>query len=803
MDGLGSCHNPAPGGPGTTPKWTRGAKDGVVTAYSTSSTIWATLSRGLVNEVYYPTIDRPQLRDLQFLVTDGETFFHDERRNMNVRTEILDEHALGFRITTSDPEGRYKIVKDIITDPHEPTLLIHTRFEVEKAWRGKLQLFVLCAPHLDVGGQGNSAQVVVEAGRKMFVAYKDDIFLALAASLPFKACSCGYVGENDGWQDLSENFTLDFSYDCVQDGNIALTGEIDLSGGDSFTLALSFGHTLHNVVTTLLQSLSLPFEDHKDDFVRQWERSCAHLPELEAVAGDDGTLYHRSYSLLLAHEDKTYPGAMVASLSIPWGQAKGDEAGEGGYHLVWTRDLVQSVMGLLAIGNTSTPLRGLIYIAVAQLEDGGFHQNFWVDGDPYWTGVQLDEVAFPILLAWRLHTLDALQNFDPYPMVLKAAAYLVRHGPATPQERWEENSGYSPSTLAVNIAALTCAAHFARDRGDAKTASFFQTYADFLNCHVETWTVTSAGTLHPDIAEHYIRITPAEPGSPHPNENPNEGVVNIANRPPGTQVAFPAKDIVDAGFLELVRYGVRAAGSELMENSLKVIDKVLKLEAPQGDAWHRYNHDGYGQRPDGGPYEGWGEGRAWPLLGGERGHYELAAGRDVKPFIKAFERFANDGRLLPEQVWDEADRPEQFLFLGEPTGSAMPLMWAHAEYLKLLRSAADGAVFDRIAEVYERYVDKLECQNTEIWKPNRQPTTVKRGYRLRVQCPKAFRLRWSLNDWEDAEDTRSEETAVGLEYVDLDLAEDQQGSVRFTFYWLDEEKWEGQDYEVKVIDEAA
>lgn len=281
-------------------------------------------------------------------------------------------------------------------------------------------------------------------------------------------------------------------------------------------------------------------------------------------------------------------------------------------------------------------------------------------------------------------------------MVLKAAAYLVRHGPATPQERWEENSGYSPATLATNIAALSCAALFASDRGDTETADFFQTYADFLNCHVETWTVTTEGTLHPDVSKHYIRLTPAEVDNPHPNENPNEGVIKIANRPPGTQAEFAGKDVVDPGFLELVRYGVRAAGSELMEHSLKVVDKTLKLETPRGPAWHRYNHDGYGQRPGGGPYEGWGQGRAWPLLSGERGHYELAAGRDVAPFIQTIENFANEGRLLPEQVWDEADRPEQFLFLGEPTGAAMPLMWAHAEYLKLLRSIADGLVFDRI-----------------------------------------------------------------------------------------------------------
>ncbi|MGH9454830.1 MAG: glycoside hydrolase family 15 protein, partial [Terriglobia bacterium] len=522
------------------------------------------------------------------------------------------------------------------------------------------------------------------------------------------------------------------------------------------------------------------------------------LVPLEKVSCDGGNLYHSSFSLLLAHEDKSYPGAIIASLSIPWGESKSDED-QGGYHLVWTRDMVNSATGMLAAGNSVTPMRALIYLAVSQQKDGGFPQNFWINGKPYLRGIQLDEVAFPILLAWRLRREKALEGFDPYPMVLRAASYLVRHGPVTQQERWEEASGYSPSTLASNIAALICAACFARERHDEATAKFLEEYADFLESHVEGWTVTTDGTLVPEIRRHYIRILPEDIGNPCPDEDPNCGLLTIVNRPPGMQSSFPAKEIVDAGFLELVRYGIRRPDDPLIANSVEVVDAVLKVDTPFGPCWHRYNYDGYGQRDDGGPFTLWGKGRAWPLLTGERGHYELAAGRDVKPLIRALEAFASATGLLPEQVWDEADRPAVHMHLGKPTGAAMPLMWAHAEYIKLLRSVCDGRVFDLIPEVEDRYLGhRKECQLLEIWKPNRQPRVVKRGYTLRIQMPAPFRLHWSRNEWQNTEDTASLVTALGIEFVNIPVSRTQQAPIRFTFFWPSRDSWEGRDYAVLV-----
>ncbi len=787
------------GAPGIQPRWTRAAKDVVGTAYSAASRIWFTISRGILNEVYYPTIDHPQIRDLQFLITDGATFFHDEWRDLEPTVEYLGEHGLGIRITSVEKEGRYRMIKEIISDPHQACVLIDARLDGDPDFLGKLHLYVLLAPHLEVGGWGNNGNVGFVAGREFLTAHKNGTWLAMAATLPFIHRSCGYVGATDGWRDLADNFRMDYRFAAAENGNIALTGEIDLRQGYHFTLGLALGHTLHRAVTGLFQSLGIPFPEHRERFLDQWNRACAHLYPLEKFAGDRGSLYRRSRELLLAHEDKNYPGAIIASLSIPWGETKSDED-LGGYHLVWTRDMVNSATGLLAAGDVTTPLRALIYLACTQQPDGGFPQNFWTDGQPYWRGIQLDEVAFPIMLAWRLERAGALRDFDPYQMVLAAAGYLVTHGPATPQDRWEENAGFSPSTLASNIAALICAAAFANDRGDHVTARFLQEYADFLEMHVETWTVTTQGTVVPGITRHFIRINPVEVDNPDPREeeDPNQGAINITNRPPNSQTSFPAKDIIDAGFLELVRYGIRRPADPLIEESLRVVDQLLKKDFPAGPCWRRYNHDGYGQRDDGSPYEGWGRGRPWPLLTGERGHYELAAGGDARPYIRAMEQFATPTSLLPEQIWDGPDNPDHFQYFGKPTGAAMPLMWAHAEYIKLLRSAADGRVFDLIEDVQERYRDRGRRTLLEVWKPNRRIHEVPPGARLRIFGHKPFLLHWCLGDWDAASDTRSNPTAVGIDFVDIDVRAEQRAPIRFTFFWIEDQRWEGRDYAVEV-----
>jgi glucoamylase len=788
----------ATGGPGIHPRWTRSAKDAICTAYSSVSRVWFTASAGVLNEVYFPTIDQPQIRDLQFLFTDGETFFHAERRDLISKTEYLSDCGLGVRIFSHSRDEQYSMVKEVLADPHQAAVLLNVTLEGDPAFLEKLHLYVLLAPHLAVGGWNNTGNVTRIVGHEFLTAHKNNNWVALGASAPFIKRSCGYVGTTDGFQDIRHNLKLTNEFATAVDGNIALTGEIDLRHGYSFTVGLGFGRTLHRAVTTLFQSLGTPFEEHRARFVEQWDRSARHMHPLEKWSCDGGLLYLRSRELLLAHEDKSYPGAMIASLCIPWGEAKSDED-LGGYHLVWTRDMVNSATGLIASGDTATAMRALIYLACSQRPDGGFPQNFWIDGEPYWNGIQLDEVAFPIMLAWRLHKNNALHDFDPYPMVRAAAAYLIMHGPATPQERWEENSGYSPSTLASNIAALICAAGFARIRGDEVTGRFLEEYADFLESHVEKWTATNEGTLIPGIKRHYVRINPVSAGDPNPDESLHGKSVIIANRPPNTRYEFPAAEIVDGGFLELVRYGIRRAGDALIEDSLRVIDDTIKADLPQGPCWRRYSHDGYGQRDDGGPFIGWGRGRPWPLLTGERGHYELAAGRDPVPYLRAMEQFANRTQLLPEQVWDGNDMPRALLYRGGQTGSATPLMWAHAEYLKLLRSTADGAVFDLVAEVFERYAGSSRKRRAmEAWKHNRQARTIEAGGLLRIQALEPFLLHWSPDGWSTVHDKQSTPTPLGIEYVDIDVPADAHAPIKFTFYYSARDKWEGRDFEVQI-----
>ncbi len=760
------------------------------------------MSHGVLNEIYFPTIDRPQTRDMEFLFTDGETFFAEEKRDLLTSVEMIERDTLGYRVTSRDPDGRFRLVKEIISDPHQPCVLVHTKVEGDEDFLERLKIFVLLAPHLDVSGSGNSAQRMRVNGENLLVAWRNGIALAMGADVGFSHTSCGFVGYSDGWQDLRDNFRLDWQFESAEDGNVAVIGELDLGTRREFTVGIGFGRGQHAAITALNQSLALPFPDQRERFVEQWHRAAAHLRHVDGATGDQGRLYRISRSLLLAHEDKNFAGAIIASASIPWGEAKGDED-LGGYHLVWTRDMVSSATGLLACGDTATPLRALVYLACSQRSDGAFPQNFWIDGTPYWKAIQLDEVAFPIILAWRLWKQGALRDFDPYPMVKAAAAFLVRQSPVTQQERWEEASGYSPSTLAATIAGLICAADFAASRGEPATGAFLQDYADFLESHLERWTVTTQGTLVPGITRHYIRIHPAGILETAPNEDANEGSIVIANRPPDLPFRFPAKDVVDAGFLELVRYGIRRPGDTVIEDSLEVIDKVLRVETPCGPVWRRYNHDGYGPRTDGSPYEGWGRGGGWPLLTGERAHYELAAGREVHEYVRAIERFASAGGMLPEQVWDLPDLPSAHMKLGRPNGAAMPLMWAHAEYIKLARSVADHEVFDLIPIVADRYRKGRGRSDLEVWKAFRQVAAIAEGDTLRVQAAEPFLLHWSGDDWASAEDLDSTDSGLGIHFVDVPTSHRRLKAMQFTFYWTQEGRWEGRDYLVTVNQQAA
>jgi glucoamylase len=479
------------GAPGIEPRWTSSAKEGVGTAYHTSCRVWFTLSHGIVNEIYYPHVDQPNTRDFQFLISDGTTFCHEEKRDLDHVIEYPERDCLFYRLTNTEPRGRYRLVKHVLSDPHRSVLLVHTKLEVfDESLRRNLRLYALLAPHLAGFGAGNSGWCSEIGDTKLIHAQRQHVHLLMACSSGFSRRSIGYVGFSDGWQDLMHNFKMDWEFPAAENGNIALTGEIGLSETDDFTIAVALGRSYQSAATKLFQSMAEPFESKREAYVRQWQRTVVNPKfDFSNDTSDAGGMYRLSRCVLLAHEDKVFQGAIVASMSIPWGETKSDQD-LGGYHLVWTRDLVHSATALLATGQTGTPLRALIWLAAIQRQDGTFPQNSWIDGTAYWSGLQLDQVAFPILLAWRLRKHDALGLFSPRAMIVRAAARLILQGPVTAQDRWEENAGYSPSTIAVVIAALACTAEWAKEFGLTETADFIFAYADWLTAHVEEWTVT-------------------------------------------------------------------------------------------------------------------------------------------------------------------------------------------------------------------------------------------------------------------------------------------------------------------------
>ena len=791
---------PAPGGPGLEPRWTSSRKDAVSTAYSASSRVWFTVSHGILNEIYFPTIDRPQMRDMELLFTDGETFLHEEKRDLDYDIHYLHPDAPALGVKTVEPQHRYSVQKEIIAAPHHSVVLMRVKVEGDEAVLSRMKCYALLAPHLNVGGAGNSARSLLAAGKRVVLAWRDNVSLVMGADCGFTKTSCGYVGTSDGFQDLMTDMKMDWCYGKALDGNIAVMGEIDLSKCREFTIAIGLGDGHHSALAGLMQALSTPYAWHRERFIEQWLR--ASTPEkLAQASGDGGRLSRISHNVVLTHEDKTYAGAFIASASIPWGASKGDDD-LGGYHLVWTRDMVQSATALLACGRADTALRALVYLACTQHPDGSFAQNFWIDGTPYWTGIQLDEVAFPILLAWRLWKKGDLGDFKVFPFVENAAAFLVRYAPITGQERWEENAGYSPSTLAVVIAGLVCAADLARAHEAPELAEFLESYADWVEANLDDWTTTDDGVLLPTVKRHYMRIRPPAEGEPFYNPNVPPGCVQLSNRGPEERSVFDAREIVDAGFLELVRYGIRRADDPLIVDSLKVVDHVLKVETPNGSCWRRYNHDGYGQRKDGGPYMGWGQGRAWPLLAGERAHYELAAGGDPRPLIQTIEKFSSSGGMLPEQIWDQPDYPAEGMYFGKSAGSAQPLVWAHAEYLKLLRSTVDGEVWDCVSAVRERYAaEPGKHRNTngfEIFKKSRHVSRIRAGKKLRIVDPERFRVVYTMDNWATNDVVESQRVGYPGSYADIATPKGKDGTIVFTLYWPGDDRWLGRNIEVEI-----
>ena len=682
------------------------------------SRLWATVGLGILNEVYWPTTGEPQIRDLGFIVADDHEWFEVKRVNR-------------YRVTTPKPyvpvarivhEGEhYALTLEFLPDPRRDVLLITFELTGEG-----FRLYPLLAPHLGATGWDNTAWV--EDGA-MFAQGSAGDGLCLLAEPGFTRTSAGYVGASDGWQDFNANGRLTWEFARAANGNVAVIGELEKQSG---VLALGFGESPTGARTLATSSLAEGADAVRKRFTRGWDRWHKRIRLPATTSKELKREAWLSAVVLKAHQDRTYPGATVASLSIPWGNSHNDP---GGYHLVWARDTVETGLSLLALSDLEGATEMLAYLVATQSPDGHWSQNFFPDGSPYWTGIQLDEVGFPVVFARRTLELGLPETPSIAPMVRNAASYLVRKGPISPQDRWEENPGASPFTLAVEVAALVAAAEWL----DGAERTYALELADCWNERIEEWTYvenTDVAQEH-GVAGYYVRI------GPPPTEGGLRGRVQVQNREGET---VPASALVGLDFLYLARLGLRNPSDPKLTDTLKVVDALLRVETPNGAVYHRYPGDGYGEHAGGSPFDGHGIGRGWPLLAGERGHGELLLGRDPLPYLNTMARTTGPGGLIPEQVWDSDTIPERFLYPGKPSGSAMPLVWAHAEFLKLLAATATGRPVELLDIVKARYGAERPRAKTWFWRDDVPFTQLDRERALVIQDLAPITLEYSLDD---------------------------------------------------------
>jgi glucoamylase len=789
----------APGRPGGTPRWTSSAKSGIGTALTATSRVWFTISHGILNEVYYPRVDQACIRDLGLIVTDGADFFAEEKRDCTFVVDRIEDGVPAFLLTSTHRGGRFRIVKRIISDPRSDVVLQHIRLEVLAG--ADLRLFALLSPHLVNGGANNSAWRGDYNGHGMLFAEGHGTYLALAANKPFLASSVGFVGMSDGWQQLSRDRHLAEQYDSAIDGNVALTAELATPPDGDVVLALGFGRTAAEAGFHVHGSLATPFATILDDYATEWRTWQADLRTLDRRTHGHN-MYRVSTSVMRCHESPIFPGGVIASLSIPWGFSKGDDD-LGGYHLVWPRDLVESAGALLACGADTVVRRILRYLRTTQEADGSWPQNCWLDGSPYWRGIQLDECVFPMQLldmAWRNGALRQTDLAPFWPMLHRAAGFVLRNGPRTLQDRWEENAGYTPFTLAVEVAGLLAAAEVAEACEHPDIAALLRDTADAWNEQIEDWMYVEGTRLAEEagVRGYYIRVAPEPPDGGTPDKH---AMVEVRNHEAGTG-ALSADELISTDALALVRFGLRAPDDPRILDTITVIDTLLKVDLPQGPGWRRYNMDGYGEKADGAPFDGTGIGRCWPLLAAERAHYALAAGKraEAEALLATIEAQASAGGLFPEQVWDGEAIPHAELFPGEPSGSAMPLVWAHGEYIKLLRSLADGVVFDMPPHTQRRYLREKVVARCRPWRPDCHNGALPLGRVLRLDLPEPSIVLYTRDNWHTQAEVPTHDTGLGLHVAEIASAGMLDGQ-HIVFTWRSQASgaWHGRNHEVHII----
>jgi glucoamylase len=740
----------------------------MVTTALGSGRVWATLGHGIINEVYWPSTGQPQLRDLGFIVA-SRSGWYEVKRIARYRLSLPEPYIPLPRIV-HEGEG-YRLELELSPDPLRDAVLVAFRLTGDA-----VTLYALLAPHLDGSGQHNNAR----AGDDL-IAWKGRNALALASDCGFSRASAGHVGYSDGWQDFARHGAMRWTFREALDGNVALIGEL---AATEDVLALAFADSTEAARMLARSSLHQGFEPVRHSFAEGWERWAQGLTIPDAPEEIRRAAY-LSAMVLKVHEDRTYPGAVIASLSVPWGNTTDNP---GGYHLVWTRDAVEAGLALLAAGQIADARRMLAYAMATQRPDGGWSQNGFPDGRPFWTGIQLDEVGFPILLAAKLQeqeSLDGLRGVAA--MAGRAAAYLARNGPMTPQDRWEENAGISPFTLGIEIVALVAAADFLATQDRAYALSL----ADYWNERIEDWTYVQSGDFVEKfgVDGHYVRIAPPL------SQGGLCGRIEVCNRQ-GESIAAVAAIGMD--FLYLPRLGLR---DPRIQNTLKLAESLLRVETPHGVAYHRYNDDGYGEHEDGRAFDGSGIGRPWPLLTGERGHLNVLLGIDPLPYLEMMMRMTGRGGLIPEQVWDGPLIPDRGLEPGKPSGSAMPLVWAHAEFLKLLAARQRSRPLELLAGIERRYQARQPAAPVWHWRRTEPFDRLPSGRAMLIEGPIPFRLHFGFDGWHDVADAPSAVQGLGMHGVRFApnaLVHHQM--IDFCFYFPDSAAWEGVDHHIRLND---
>jgi glucoamylase len=775
---------PAPGSPGIQPSWSPGKKDIIVGA--PGSQVVAAIGKGIVHEVFWPSVGRPQVRDIGFIII-GSGWWQEVKQSTHYLLTVSDPRIPLATITHEIHGGTFSFEVVVHTDSN--ALVVH----YELAHPEPCTIVLLASPHLSGSGWHDNALVDAQG----LYAYDDQAALAILAGTGFSSTNAGYVGFSDAWQDVSRNGQLTWNHSQALDGNVAVSGSLNSTHG---MVVVGFGPTVKAAKQVAAETLTENYGTLRRKFCEAWTDVSIGMvgsssEPFVSVADEERNpglqaACETSETVIRVHMDQEIRGAIVASVATPWGaQALVNDENRGGYHLVWGRDCVETALALFSLGRFDQVREILCYLASCQLPDGSWTQNWFPDGEPFWTGLQLDETALPVVLASKMEEVGQLGTTRNLirQMVRDATRFLVDAGPVSPQDRWEENPGISPYTLAATIAALRGASTL--DFLSPADSLLASSVANDWERRIDDWLYVSGSDLDTryGTSGHYVRINPSLADARH-------GTVKIRNR---DQVTRGIADMVGFEFLALVRFGLRAPDDPRIVDTLKVCEGELGVVAGGHQHFHRYQADGYGEHDDGSPFDGTGIGRAWPLLTAERAIQAVLAGEDEREFVASILSSRTKGGMIPEQVWDIEAIELHGLVPGLPSGSAAPLVWAHSELLKVVAALHNGQAVEHLGCMIPS--SKMMSNDSSVvvhWRSDIPVSRINSNVGLLIEAEREFALHIGVNGWQQVRDIASESIGLGRFGVSIQDVSDFE-SLEFTRQWSDG-SWEGQDYRLDV-----